>query len=273
MSRTLDSWRRDQRCRTTGSGGGPTRDWAWVDGADNRVSSRASDALALDGAVAGWPVPINGLASEPDFAPDGTVVVTAGTYDRPVTRIYAFDPTTRQLVATSGVIPVVSASIHMDSDCSTWPSSPLVAADGTVYLMDLGTIHAFDRVLQALSGWPMDVPGELVLPVAPGFDGLTCDWGVGPVAGPDGTLYLSLEPASKSRGGRLDAIAKDGKRPAGWPVKLSRAGSTFWDVAVGEDGTVHALAVEPEGSRKASATLCSIDPDSEVRYAVTLLEP
>jgi hypothetical protein len=29
----------------------------------------------------------------------------------------------------------------------------------------------------------------------------------------------------------------------------------------------------PEGTRKASATLLAIDPDSEVRYAVTLLEP
>ena len=42
---------------------------------------------------------------------------------------------------------------------------------------------------------------------------------------------------------------------------------------VGEDGTVYALAVEPEGKRKASATLLAIDPDGDVRYAVTLLEP
>lgn len=67
-----------------------------------------------------------------------------------------------------------------------------------------------------------------------------------PVAGPDGMLYLSLEPASEGRGGSLDAIGKDGRRPAGWPVELSRAGSKVWDVAVGEDGTVVALAVEPE---------------------------
>jgi hypothetical protein len=68
-------------------------------------------------------------------------------------------------------------------------------------------------------------------------------------------------------------IIQGGKRPAGWPVKLNRAGSNFWDVAVGEDDTVHALAVEPEGKGKSSATLLAIDPDSEVRYAVTLLEP
>lgn len=243
-----------------------------------RKSIRPSQvhALALDGAVDGWPIPIEGEVSYPDFGPDGTVLVTAGTYDRPVTRIYAIDPRSRRIVATSPALPIESATIQMQLDCGISPSTPLVAADGTVYLMDAGTIHtihAFRTDLRALPGWPIEVPGALAMPASPDVDGLTCDWGVAPVPGPDGSLYLSLEPTSASRGGRLDAIGKDGKRRAGWPVKLSRAGSKFWDVAVGADGTVYALAVEPETKRKASATLLAIDPDSEIRYAVTLLQP
>jgi hypothetical protein len=230
-------------------------------------------ALGDDGFVDGWPIPIDGALSSPVFGPDGTVVVTAGIYDRRDTRIHALDPRTRRIVATSPRLRIMSATTYIDSDCNTWPQTPLVAADGTVYLMDFGEIHAFSPALRSLSGWPIEVPGSLTLPVAPDFDGLTCDWGVEPVAGPDGTLYMSLEPVSESRGGHLDAIAKNGKRLAGWPVRLSRAGAKFWNVAVGEGGTVYALAVEPEGRQKASATLLAIDPDSEVRWAVTLLEP
>ena len=233
-------------------------------------------ALALDGAVGGWPFPIEGEVSYPDFGPDGTVVVTAGTYDRPVARIHSIDPRTHRIVATSPKLPIELATTYPDSDsCGAWPSTPRVAEDGTVFFGSsmYDTTYAFGPDLRLLPGWPRELPGELADPVSPNFDGLDCGWGVEPAAGPDGTLYLSLEPTSETQGGRLDAIAKNGKRPAGWPVKLTRAGSKFWDVAVGEDGTVYALAVEPEGKRKASATLLAIDPDGEARYAVTLLEP
>jgi hypothetical protein len=230
-------------------------------------------ALGDHGFLDGWPIPIDGALSSPVFGPDGTIVVTAGIYDRRDTRIQALDPRTRRIVATSPRLRILSASTRIDVDCNSWPETPLVAADGTVYLIYFPTIYAFDAALRRLPGWPVDVSGDLASAEPPGFDGLDCGWGLEPVTGSNGTLYLSLEPTSKSRGGRLDAIAKTGKRPAGWPVRLNRAGSTFWDVAVGDDGTVYALAVEPEGKKKASATLLAIDPDSDVRYAVTLLEP
>ena len=229
--------------------------------------------LGLAGAEPGWPMAIDGAVSSQSFAADGTILVAVGSYSKPVTRLLAIDPGSRRIIATSAELPANSATLGFDSDaCSAGPSAPMVAADGIVFYEQLGTFWAFGPDLRRLKGWPYEPSGYPVTPMPPDFDGL-CPGSVGPVVGPDGTLYELLEPSSARRGGTLGAIAKNGKRPAGWPVKLSRAGAKFWNVAVGNDGTVYALAVEPEGKRKASATLLAIDPDSEVRYAVTLLEP
>jgi hypothetical protein len=229
--------------------------------------------LGMAGAEPGWPMSIEGAMSGPSFAADGTILVAVGSYSKSVTRLLAIDPGSRRIIATSAALPVGTASLGLDSDaCSTGPSAPMVAADGTVFYEQLGRVWVFNPDLRPLKGWPYESSGYPVTQAPPDFDGL-CPGTVHRVVGPDGTLYEPLEPPSARRGGRLDAIGKDGKRLAGWPVKLSRAGAKFWNVAVGEDGTIYALAVEPEGKRKASATLLAIDPDSEVRYAVTLLEP
>jgi hypothetical protein len=229
--------------------------------------------LGMAGAEPGWPISIDGAVSSPSFAADGTILVAVGSYAKPVTRLLAIDTGSRNIVATSPALPVGTATLGFDSDgCSAGPSAPMVAADGTVFYEELGIFWAFGPDLRRLKGWPYESSGYPVTPAPPDFDGL-CPGSVSPVVGPNGTLYESLEPTSAQRGGTLDAIAKNGKRPAGWPVKLTRAGSKFWDIAVGEDGTVYALAVEPEGKRKASATLLAMNPDSKVRYSVTLLDP
>jgi hypothetical protein len=233
--------------------------------------------LDMAGPEPGWPISIDGAASYPEFAPDGRVLVTVGTYNRRITRIHAIDPRTRRIVATSPKLPILSAHFGYDLDCGgSGPAAPMVSADGTVFLDWYSETWAFGPDLRPLPGSPYEPSREMVYPVPPvpvGGGGLDCTGPVGPSVGPNGTLYLSLRPASEARGGRLDAIAKNGKRPAGWPVRLNRAGAEFWYIAVGEDGSLYALAVEPEGRRKASATLLAIDTDSEVRYAVTLLEP
>jgi hypothetical protein len=69
------------------------------------------------------------------------------------------------------------------------------------------------------------------------------------------------------------AIAPDGTVRPGWPVYLTKAGAAFWSVDVGADGTVYALAVEPETGRMTSATILAIAPDSTVRYRTTVVEP
>lgn len=68
------------------------------------------------------------------------------------------------------------------------------------------------------------------------------------------------------------AIEPNGRVRSGWPVGLRRAGSMFWSIAVGPDGRVWALAVEPE-TRGYSATILAIAHDSTVVYATTVVEP
>ncbi len=59
----------------------------------------------------------------------------------------------------------------------------------------------------------------------------------------------------------------------GWPVELTRPGSEFWSIAVGSDGTIYALAIEPEAGGASSASILAIDPDSTVRYTATIIDP
>jgi hypothetical protein len=56
-------------------------------------------------------------------------------------------------------------------------------------------------------------------------------------------------------------------------VELKRPGAEFWSVVVGSDGTVFALAVEPEAGGTSSASILAIAQDSRVRSITTILEP
>ena len=94
-----------------------------------------------------------------------------------------------------------------------------------------------------------------------------------PTIGPDQVLYLIHGAATTSTGGTVVAVGSDGRVVAGWPVGLRRAGSAFWSVVVGPDGTVYALAIEPEPGDRSSATILGIAPDSTVRYTTTIVDP
>ncbi|MEO7664480.1 MAG: hypothetical protein ABIV26_05085, partial [Candidatus Limnocylindrales bacterium] len=69
------------------------------------------------------------------------------------------------------------------------------------------------------------------------------------------------------------ALGPDGGMRAGWPVELRHAGAEFWSIAVGADGIVHALAIEPENATTSSATIVAFAPDSSVVYRSTVIEP
>jgi hypothetical protein len=86
-------------------------------------------------------------------------------------------------------------------------------------------------------------------------------------------IYLPLLASSEGVGGSLVAVGVDGRVRSGWPLELTRPGSEFWSVVAGPDGTVYALAIEPEAADTSSATILAIAPDSSVIYSATIVEP
>jgi hypothetical protein len=94
-----------------------------------------------------------------------------------------------------------------------------------------------------------------------------------PAVGADNVLYLVQQAANTADGSRIVAIGQDGRVVDGWPVELRRSGSEFWSITAGTDGTVYALAIEPEPNGAHSATILSIAPNSDVLFNVTVVEP
>jgi hypothetical protein len=137
-------------------------------------------------------------------------------------------------------------------------------------------VFSVERHLEVTSGWPFIPADPLVIP-RPGpeseHEAGYCPGPLPPVVGPDGTVYLSLEAHSSSVGGSLLAVGPNGRVRAGWPVGLKRAGAEFWTVDVGSEGTVYALAYEPEAGDTSTATLLAIAPDSTILYRTTIIAP
>ena len=94
-----------------------------------------------------------------------------------------------------------------------------------------------------------------------------------PAVGHDSSVFLPIQARTAAVGGSLVAVNPDGRVRPGWPLELKRAGSEFWSVVVGPDGTAYALAIEPESSRTSSASILAIAPDSTVRYTTTIINP
>lgn len=99
------------------------------------------------------------------------------------------------------------------------------------------------------------------------------NWRLEPAIGPGNILYLLHPPRSANVGGSIVAISPNGQVGQGWPVELTRPGAHFRMVDVGADGTVYALAVEPEGSDRSSATIVAMAPDSTVLWTTTIVVP
>ena len=108
--------------------------------------------------------------------------------------------------------------------------------------------------------------------MAPG-EGSYCPSLAVPAVGPDSTLYLPLQARDASVGGSIVAVGPDGRVRPGWPVELTRPGAEFWSVVVGSDGTVYALAIEPETGDTSSASILAIAPDSTVLWTTTIIDP
>jgi outer membrane protein assembly factor BamB len=252
-----------------GSGWGPAPPY------DSRIT-----AVDPAGLRPGWPVEFGGRTSAPAFAPDGRIVVVVGPVAGDTSRVLVFDRAGTDASATSADLPleVVVPLGSGDVDCgpSGSPRAPIVGDDGTIFVWSEldKTVFALDPSLVIRPGWPFEPATGLVYrsyqdPRAE----LSCGSPASPAIGPGSTLYMPLQARSTKVGGSIIAVGPDGRVRSGWPVELKRPGAEFWSVVVGSDGTVYALAIEPEAGDTSSASLLALDPDSTVRWTTTIIEP
>jgi hypothetical protein len=251
----------------------------------------------LDGVVPGWPVQLPRDISDPAPGPNGrvylvqqtSVEVPSGGVRLGPARMIVLGPNGQPWAEWSVSLP--EALPHRGSWADPYmPMPPLVAADGSAWLVTDTTATAVDAAGRILPGWPYRASVSLG-PVGwcPPCDlcGVPCaidcsDWRTTPILGPDKILYL-LQDAPSTTGGQISAIGLDGKMLDGWPVQLRRPGATFNSAVLGRDGTLYALAIEPETYRDPpadsscvateSATVLAIGPDGRVRYRATVVEP
>jgi hypothetical protein len=256
-------------------------------------------AVGSGGIAAGFPIAITGWASQPAFDGAGRVHLVVGSIHEPPTRMLVFDTAGRAATGSSGALDVAAPADAVLAGGGPVPVSghlapPLVGPDGTRFVVGgaaasgpvsamgqpafwrSGAIIAIGPSGQPLAaGWPYrsdaGAQENSICCIAPGGPSFAA-----PAIGPDNVLYLLQFGRSNAMGlpggGSIVAIGPDGRVRPGWPRTLKRAGSGFWSVVVGSDGTAFALAIELE-SAGYSATVLAIAPDSTVRYATTIVEP
>ena len=239
-------------------------------------TSSELEAVGPEGFPAGFPVAIDGIASKPAFDAAGRIHLTVGTPFKRPARTLIFDPDGRPVDGGSDPLQIAATSDFSGAG-GYYPAPPLVGADGTTFVIDtIGgtTVAGLDASGHLMDGWPYRSGLELE---NTGFCG-PGDTGCGqfraaPTIGPDNVLYLLHAAANSSAGGSVVPVGPDGRVVDGWPVGLTRAGSEFWSVVVGPDGTAYVLAVEPEPNSSYSATILAIAPSSHVLDKVTIVEP
>lgn len=249
---------------------------------DEPAFAEESQITSVDhgGIRAGWPVSFEGVASGPAFGPDERILVTTGSYVRRTSRVLAFDRSGKTVSAASDDLPIqtmaLPAEMDLDGCYSGSPIVPLVAEGGTVFVVsEVDTaVYALDSSLAVSRGWPFTPGTPIVKPhyADPRYE-ISCPTFAIPAVGPDSTLYLPLQARDPAVGGSLVAVGPDGRLRPGWPVELKRPGAEFWSVVVGSDGTVYALAIEPEAGDDSSASILAIAPDSTVLSITTIIEP
>jgi alpha-tubulin suppressor-like RCC1 family protein len=241
-------------------------------------------AVGFAGAQRGFPITGDGTASEPAYDAAGRIHLTVetGSVDSPYNgpaRTLVFDAVGKAVVGGSGELGVQATDdcVAIEGSCDA-PGTPLVGPDGTTFVIEAhhnGTIIVgLSPAGHVLAGWPYRSGA--------GYQGIgSCCAGdsdpafnlAAPAISPDNILYLIHATKAPSVGGSIVAVGPDGRVRPGWPVELTRPGAEFWSVVVGSDGTVYALAIEPESDVTSSATILAIASDSTILWATTIIDP
>jgi hypothetical protein len=236
-------------------------------------------SVSLAGIRAGFPVALDGAASPPAFDAAGRLHVTVNAGPDRTARTLIFDTRGRAVPGGSDDLGFAATDScdGIEGSCEV-PATPLIGADGTTFVTGAyftSTVVArVDTSGEVMGGWPYrSDDGNQGTGVCPPTDICEGSSLATPALGPDNSVHLIHSAAVTSAGGRLIAIGPDGQVRPGWPVELKRRGAEFWSVAVGSDGTVYALAIEPEASDGSSASILAIAPDSTVRWITTIIGP
>jgi hypothetical protein len=198
-------------------------------------------------------------------------VTSAGT-----TRLVVLDSDGND-VARSDPLPIDGASAWSGAGPDSRPMAPLVAADGTAFVVGEADGHALvyriDPFGVVMSGWPYEgaTATEWQGSCEPDVTGCGV-WRSTPTVDADGVVYLPLAAPDAQIGGTLVAVGADGRPLPGWPMHLARRGSRWWTSAVASDGSAFALAVEPETGGSTSATIVAIARDGTVRARTTVVD-
>jgi len=210
----------------------------------------------------------------PQLGPEGIAYQLAYAGCGTKIRTLAFDADGWVSPVASGEVPIWLLGTYSGAG----PSDPavLVAADGAAFLLgeDERTVYGLDPSGQTMAGWPYQADRGPQWRGSCPADVTGCGVDLSTAAvGPGDVLYLPQASRSSRTGGGLVAIGPDGRVRPGWPVVLTRPGAEFWSIVARSDGTVYALAIEPEAGERSSATILAIGPDGRVRYRVTVVEP
>ena len=233
-------------------------------------------AFDLAGARAGWLVRVKGRPFGLAFGPDGLIYATEGQEGERPSRILVFDHDGRPLPIGSEALPVVATSAYQGAGPFGGPPPPVVAEDGTTYLVSEEggtTVYGLDASGNVIEGWPYRDSVGLQWSYSPPGETGGSSRRFAPAVGPGDVLYLLHPPRAATLGGSIVAVDLDGRVRSGWPVELKRPGAEFWSVVVGPEGTIYALAIEPEAGDTSSASILAIAPDSTVRWTTTIIEP
>lgn len=234
-------------------------------------------AVSFAGASAGFPIAIDGLASEPAFDAAGHIHVTGATETNGRARTFVYDAAGRTIGGSGDLgVRATDECVGIEGSCEA-PAAPLVGPDGTTFVIgsDNGTIVVgVSPSGRVMAGWPYrSGAGPQSTGACP--PGAACDSTnlALPALGPGNVVYLLRSAAAASVGGSIVALGSNGRERASWPVELRRPGAEFWSVVVGSDGTAFALMIEPEEAGASSATVLAIAPDSTVLYRTTVIDP
>ncbi len=235
-------------------------------------------AFDLDGVRKGWSIRLAGIPSGLAFGPGGRLYVSVSPPGADATRILVFDRHGRAVPGGSDPLPVMAAGELNGAGPAGHPASPLVAVDGTSFVIGQvqgqATVFRLDPSGKVMAGWPYRAADGLQWQgeCPAGVTGCGV-WLANPAVGPGDVLFLPQAAPDATAGGSLVEVGSDGHVPLGWPITLRRPGAAVWSVVVGSDGTLWALAVEPEAAGQSSATILAIAPDGTVRSRVTVVEP